>query len=116
MHNRRAKQKLTLALDESGATAIIIALIFSVLCGFVALAVDVGHMVVVKAELQRAADAGALSGVLGLVPYTGSYPILTPDWLTDGLLPPTRSMILTIKLITSNLVLRVATFYPDTGC
>jgi len=32
--------------------------------------------------LQRAADAGALSGVLNVVPYTGSYPNLTPDWLT----------------------------------
>ena len=72
MHNRRAKKKLTLALDESGAVAVVVAIIFAVLCGFVALAVDIGHMVRVKAELQRTADAGALAGVTGFVPYTGT--------------------------------------------
>ena len=73
MH-RRTKQKLTLALDESGATAIFFALTLSVLCGFVALAFDVGHMVMVRAELQRTADAAALAGVTGLVPYTDAVP------------------------------------------
>ena len=71
---------MTLALDESGATAIVIAIIFTVLCGFVALAVDFGHMVMVKAELQRTADAAALAGVTGLVPYTGPGPNQTPNW------------------------------------
>ena len=71
---------MTLALDESGATAIFFALILSVLCGFVALAFDIGHMVMVRAELQRTADAAALAGVTGLVPYTGSAPNQTPDW------------------------------------
>ena len=70
MHNRRSKQKLTLALDESGATAIVFALIFAALCGFVALAFDIGHMVTAKSELQRTADAAALAGVMGLVPYS----------------------------------------------
>jgi Flp pilus assembly protein TadG len=78
MYNRRAKKKLTLALDESGAAAIVIAIVFAVLCGFVGLAVDIGHMVMVKAELQRTADAGALAGALGLAPYI----VTTPDWDT----------------------------------
>ena len=81
MHNRRAKKKLTLAFDESGATAIFIALIFSVICGFVALVVDIGHIYKVRAELQRTADAGALAGAMGLVPYTAFVPIPTPNWL-----------------------------------
>jgi Flp pilus assembly protein TadG len=74
----RAKQKLTLARDESGATAIFFALTLSVLCGIVALGFDIGHMVMVRAELQRNADAAALAGVTGLTPYTGSP--LTPAW------------------------------------
>ena len=53
---------------------------WSVLCGFVALAFDVGHMVMVRAELQRTADAAALAGVTGLVPYTGPGPNPTPNW------------------------------------
>ena len=36
LNKRRGKEKLTLALDESGATAIFIAFIFFVICGFVA--------------------------------------------------------------------------------
>ncbi len=75
----RTKQKLTLLFNESGATAIFFALTLSVLCGFVALAFDVGHMVMVRAELQRTADAAALAGVTGLVPYTGAVP-QTPAW------------------------------------
>ena len=81
MHNRRAKKKLTLALDESGAAAVVFAIIFAALCGFVALAFDVGHMVMVKTELQRTADAAALAGVMGLVPYTNPGPNQTPNWL-----------------------------------
>jgi Flp pilus assembly protein TadG len=75
----RTKQKLTLVFDESGATAIFFALTLTILCGFVALAFDVGHIFMVRAELQRTADAAALAGVTGLVPYTGSTP-QTPAW------------------------------------
>jgi hypothetical protein len=78
MHMRRTKQKLTLALDESGTTAIFIAFIFFVICGFVALLVDLGNMIRVKAEVQRTADAAALTGVTAFIPYTGSPQ--TPNW------------------------------------
>ena len=74
----RTKQKLTLVFDESGATAIFFALTLTILCGFVALAFDLGHIFMVRAELQRTADAAALAGVTGLVPYTGSPQ--TPAW------------------------------------
>ncbi len=80
-HANREKKKLTLALDESGAVAIVFALIITTLCGFVALAVDVGHLFWVRAELQRTADAAALAGATGLVPYTGSLTNPTPNWL-----------------------------------
>jgi Flp pilus assembly protein TadG len=78
MHKKRPTKKLTLARDESGATAIFFALTLSILCGFVALAFDIGHLFMVRAELQRTADAGALAGVTGFIPYTGS--LQTPNW------------------------------------
>jgi len=81
MPNRRAKKKLTLALDESGGAALFIAIVFAVLCGCVGLAVDIGHMVMVKAELQRTADAAALAGVTGLVPYNNPGPNQIPNWV-----------------------------------
>jgi Flp pilus assembly protein TadG len=81
MHNQRTKQKLTLVLDESGATAIIVALALTALSGFVALGFDIGHMIMVKAELQRTADAAALAGVTGFVPYNNPGPNAIPNWV-----------------------------------
>ena len=82
MHNRRAKKKLALPLDESGAVAVFVAITFIVLCGFVSLALDLGHIVMVKGELQRTADAAALAGVMGLLPYTNpGVGTQTPNWL-----------------------------------
>ncbi|MCX5888662.1 MAG: TadG family pilus assembly protein [Deltaproteobacteria bacterium] len=72
---------LTLDLDESGATALVIAIVFAVLCGFAGLAVDIGHMVMAKAELQRTADAGALGGVTGFLPYNNPGLNQEPNWL-----------------------------------
>jgi Flp pilus assembly protein TadG len=48
--------------DERGAVAIIIAISIVMLISFGALAVDLGHLYVVRNELQDAADAGALAG------------------------------------------------------
>ena len=82
MKNSRTEKKLTLVIDESGAVAVIVAIVFAVLCGFGALAFDIGHMVMVKAELQRTADAAALAGAMGLAPYSGTGTSLMPDWAT----------------------------------
>lgn len=79
MRNRKTKKKWTLAFDESGVVAIVFVLIFATLCAFMGMGVDVGHVYLVRAELQRAADGAAMAGVLGLVPYTGSAP-QTPNW------------------------------------
>jgi Flp pilus assembly protein TadG len=73
---------LTLAHDESGAAVIVCAIALVALCGFVALALDFGHFVMAKAELQRTADAAALAGATGLVPYINPGPTTqTPNWV-----------------------------------
>lgn len=48
--------------QQRGATAIIVALVLTVLLGFAALAVDVGYLMVGRNELQNVADAAALAG------------------------------------------------------
>jgi Flp pilus assembly protein TadG len=48
--------------DCRGAVAIIVGLSIFILIGFGALAVDLGYSMLVKNELQNAADAGALAG------------------------------------------------------
>ncbi len=64
--------------DESGAISIILITVLVIFLGFLTLALDVGHMVLVRSELQRTADAGALSGAVALCPTIGSS--LTPNW------------------------------------
>ena len=68
--------------NESGAVAVYVAIGLVVLLGFGALALDTAHMVSVKRELTKAAEAGALSGARALWPLelpvdtTGN---VTPD-------------------------------------
>lgn len=48
--------------EQRGVTIIIVALLILVFIGFAALAIDIGHLFVVRNELQNAADAGCLAG------------------------------------------------------
>lgn len=48
--------------DQNGGVIVLVAVSMIVLLGFAALAVDVGHLVAARNELQNAADAGALAG------------------------------------------------------
>jgi hypothetical protein len=66
--------------DQSGAMAVVAALSIVALLGLVALAIDVGHLMVVKSELQNAADAGALAGARALVPYVTATHPPQPNW------------------------------------
>jgi len=76
------KEKLSaLGCCPAGAATVLTAIMVMVFIGILALSVDIGRLVLVKSELQRAADAGALAGAMGLVPYTGSGNERTPDWL-----------------------------------
>jgi Flp pilus assembly protein TadG len=61
--------------DQSGALAVWAALTCLVLAGMAALAVDIGRLAVVKGEMQKAADAGALAGARAL--STGTT---FPNW------------------------------------
>lgn len=58
--------------DEQGITVILFAVSAIVLFGFVALAIDGSHLVVVRSELQNAADAGALAGARHLYDEYGT--------------------------------------------
>lgn len=64
------KRRSNLISEESGTIAVIAALGLTVFLGFAGLALDIGHLLSVKNELQRAADAGAMAGARGLWPTT----------------------------------------------
>jgi hypothetical protein len=53
--------------DERGGVIPIVAVCLAVIIGLAALAIDLGWLFVVKGELQNAADAAALAGVVELV-------------------------------------------------
>ncbi len=59
--------------NQRGATIVFVAICMFVLIAFAALALDVGHLVVTKNELQNAADAGALAGAHKLYSDDGRF-------------------------------------------
>jgi len=67
--------------NQKGSVAIIAAASVLLILGVVGLALDLGHLYVVKSELRRAADAGAMAGVRSLFPYPVSSATLplTPN-------------------------------------
>jgi Flp pilus assembly protein TadG len=59
--------------EEQGLTAVIVALLMVVFLGVAAFAIDIGHLHLVKNELQNAADAGCLAGARVLYDESGEY-------------------------------------------
>jgi uncharacterized membrane protein len=73
MKKKLAQQKNLLILDnESGVVIVFVAILMVVFLSFAALAIDIGQLMVVRNELQNAADAAALAGAQNF------YPSLTP--------------------------------------
>jgi len=69
----KKKYKIILTRNnQSGATAVLVAVVITVLIGIAAMAVDVGYVMATKNELQNVADAAALAGArqLGVI-YSG---------------------------------------------
>ena len=62
------KRLRNLGVEQTGAVAAYAAIGIVVFLGLAALTLDIGHIVSVKGELQKAADAGALAGARGLWP------------------------------------------------
>lgn len=73
--------------DESGVFAVIAAILMPVILCFFALAIDVGHLMLVKSQLQNAADTAALSAADQFTPTGWSDPqsIVTVAQNTIGL-------------------------------
>lgn len=59
---KRSPQIIEKLTGQHGAVAILTAILFIVLLGFAAFAIDVAYTYMIKAELQNAADAAALAG------------------------------------------------------
>jgi len=58
-----------LVSGQTGVVAIVTAIAIMAFFALAALAVDLGHLYMGKAELQRATDAGALAGARSIFPY-----------------------------------------------
>jgi hypothetical protein len=85
------KPRETFVSDQSGAIAVMAALLIVVLLSAAALGVDYGHMAWVQGELKKAAEAGALAGAKVLAPYTGAPP--HPNW-SQGQTAATQTVLL----------------------
>ncbi|MGC3974347.1 MAG: pilus assembly protein TadG-related protein [Nitrospira sp.] len=75
MSRTLAKQLLKPLDDSRGAAAVMVALTLTVLLTMGAAAIDIGHALVARNELQNAADAAALAGARTLgIAYEGMTP------------------------------------------
>src|SRR5688572_28956481 len=63
---RKRRRVFGLYRDESGQSFVIVALLLTVLLGFVGIVIDIGWYEVNLIRVQRAADAAALAGVVYL--------------------------------------------------
>jgi len=66
--------------NESGVVFVLVLLSLPVMIGFMALAMDVGHYMVARNELQNAADATALAAANNIYPLTFTSNPTLPDW------------------------------------
>jgi Flp pilus assembly protein TadG len=66
--------------NESGVVFVLVLLFLPVMFGFAALAMDVGHFMVVRNELQNAADATALVAANNIYPLASTLNPTLPDW------------------------------------
>ncbi len=75
-------KKLCVNLDQSGAVGGIFAICLTVMVGIAAVVIDLGHAYVVKREIQKACEAGALTGTraLALDPTKANGLALSLNW------------------------------------
>jgi Flp pilus assembly protein TadG len=79
------KIPMTRLNDQQGVVAVTVALVMVVMLAMTALALDVGHALVARNQLQNASDAAALAGARALgVIYGGMTGSLTGYTLTSG--------------------------------
>jgi Flp pilus assembly protein TadG len=112
---------------EDGAVLPVMAVYLLVGIGMLALAVDLGHIFLVKSELQRTADAAALAGALRLMtPNTGVTPgvmAASPDCTRAisaaqavGTQNKNDAQTTTLANIAVSLGTWNGTTFSDTGC
>jgi Flp pilus assembly protein TadG len=63
------KRRVFFSSDQKGAVIVVTAFSLLAILGLAGLAVDLGYLYVVKCELQRAADAGAMAGARAVYPF-----------------------------------------------
>jgi Flp pilus assembly protein TadG len=71
----RAARAAARRVRQRGAVSIMFALMLTVLVGFIALVVDIGHFWEVQEELQNAADSAALAGAHDLNGTATNFPL-----------------------------------------
>jgi hypothetical protein len=99
--------------SETGVTAVYVAIMLVVFIGMIALAVDVGYMMVAKNESQNAADAAALAGArrLGENYYVSASPVTT-DVTTVAQNTASQNKVAGQNLAADNIDIQIGIWEP----
>lgn len=103
MYNYNAIPDLVSYRQRKGAIIVMVAILMVVLLGCAALAVDMGHLYVARAELQRTADAAALAGAQSL--GRGSDSPFGEFLYADDIYSQAESYALSNKVVQAGVVL-----------
>jgi len=123
----RKKMLVKLHRRENGTVVPLTAVYLLVAVAVLAVAIDLGHIFLVKSELQRVADAAALTGAMRLMtPSSGPLPGVTPVSIdcaravtaaqAVGMENDTDGQPTTLANIAINLGTWNGTAFTDTGC
>ncbi|HQJ68839.1 MAG TPA: Tad domain-containing protein [Anaerohalosphaeraceae bacterium] len=108
------KSNLSKLLNDKGVTAIIVALVLTVLIGIAALAIDIGYLTVAKNEAQNAADASALAGARQMAENYGSSNVdltLNVENVAQNIGGANR--VDKKNLFSDNMVIQIGKWYPS---
>ena len=102
--------------DESGSIAVVASLGLVLILGIAAIVMDLGHLYVVRQEMQTAAEAGAYAGARALTLPQGSTGLQWDNGLTTATSTVQQNSVDTVKLAdfnTDQSVQKVQTGYWD---
>ena len=101
--------------DDSGAVAVIVAVLMVVLLGVAALVIDVGSMYAERRKLQTAADAAALAAVQELPADPAQARAVALAYAADNASEASAARVYIENGLTANDTVRVELENPDTS-
>jgi Flp pilus assembly protein TadG len=113
---QRYRRSFSRRRKESGTVAVLVALCLIVIVGFLALALDIGYVMITRNESQNAADAAALAGARRLGEnYYDKVPAKTTDVVSDSETIAGLNKVATQNISQDNVDIKIGSWDQVSG-